>query len=86
MPRKMDDDIRSPFEKRYEYKEHSSYHSFQLNDVLIQQNVFAFVCRSPQGGVGKPGNPENPDSCFSKRPMMLMMTTMKGDVSSSHEV
>ena len=30
IPRKMDDDTRSPFKKRYEYKEHSSYHSFQL--------------------------------------------------------
>ena len=85
MPRKMDD-IRSPFEKRYKYKEHSSCHSFQLNDVLIKQNIFAFVCMSPQGGAGKPGNLENPDSCFSIRPMMLMMATMKGDVSSSHEV
>ena len=29
--RKMDDDMRGPFKKRYEYKEHSSYHFFQLN-------------------------------------------------------
>ena len=52
IPRKMDDDTRSPFKKRYEYKEHSSYHSFQLHwvwdDVLIIQNIFAFVCRSRQ--------------------------------------
>ena len=27
IPCKMDDDIRSPFKKRYEYKEHTSYHS-----------------------------------------------------------
>ena len=48
----MDDDTRSPFKKRYEYKEHGSYHSFQLHwvwdDVLIIQNIFAFVCRSRQ--------------------------------------
>ena len=31
----------------------SSYHSFHLNDVLIMQNAFAFVCRSPHGGVWK---------------------------------
>ena len=48
----MEDDIRSPFKKRYEYKEHSSY-SFQLNDVLIIQSIFAFVCRSRQSGVGR---------------------------------
>ena len=30
IPCKMDDDIRSPFKKRYEYKEHSSYRSLQL--------------------------------------------------------
>ena len=60
MPRKMDDDIRSPFEKkRYEYKEHSN-HSFRLNDVLITmiQKIFACVCRSRQraGAYGKLGN------------------------------
>ena len=58
MPRKMDDDIRSPFEKkRYEYKEHSN-HSFRLNDVLIIQKIFACVCRSRQraGVYGKLGN------------------------------
>ena len=49
----MDDDIRSPFKERYEYKEHSSSHSFQLNDTLIVQNIFAFVCRTPQRGVWK---------------------------------
>ena len=42
IPCKMDDDdIRSPFKKRYEYKEHISYRSFQLNDVLIIQIIFA---------------------------------------------
>ena len=48
--RKMDDNPqgRSPVKKRYEYKEHSSYLSFQLNDVLVIQNIFAFVCRSRQ--------------------------------------
>ena len=51
---KMKDDIRSPFKKSYEYKEHSSY-SFQLNDVLIIQSIFAFVCRSRQSGVLKGG-------------------------------
>ena len=43
----MDDDTRIPFKKRYEYKEHSGYHSFQLDcvwdDALITQNIFAFV-------------------------------------------
>ena len=34
----MDDSLRIPFKKRYEYKEHSSYLSFQLNDVLVIQN------------------------------------------------
>ena len=48
-----DDDIRSPFKKRYEYKEHISYRSFQLNDVLTIQIIFAFVCRSRQRGVRK---------------------------------
>ena len=47
IPRKMDDDTRIPFKKRYEYKEHSGYHSFQLDcvwdDALITQNIFAFV-------------------------------------------
>ena len=41
IPRKMDDDTRSPFKKCYEYKERSSYHSFQLDwvwdDALIIQ-------------------------------------------------
>ena len=60
MPRKMDDDIRSPFAKRYEYKEHSSYHSFRLNDVLIIQNIFSFFYRSREraGAYGKLGNLE----------------------------
>ena len=44
----MDDNLRSPFKKRFEYKKHSSYLSFQLNDVLVIQNIFAFVCRSRQ--------------------------------------
>ena len=54
IPRKMDDDMRSPLEKKHEYKEHStgSYHSFQLNwvwdDARIMKNMFAFVCRSGQ--------------------------------------
>ena len=43
---------RSPFKKRYKYKELTTYHSFQLNwvsdDALIIQNIFAFVCRSRQ--------------------------------------
>ena len=47
----MDDDIPSPFKERYEYKEHSSCHSFQLNDVLMIQNVFAIVCKSRQRGI-----------------------------------
>ena len=55
MPRKMDDDIRSPFPKRYEYKEHSSYHSFRLNDVLIIQNIVAFFIGRDKG----PGRMEN---------------------------
>ena len=60
MSRKIDDDIRSPFEKRYENKEHSSYHSFRLNDVIIQ-NIFACVYRSRQNAVayGKLGNLES---------------------------
>ena len=41
--------------KRCRCKEQSSYHSFQLNDVLIIQNLFAFVCGSPQRGVWKTG-------------------------------
>ena len=46
----MDDNLNlwSPFNKSYEYKEHISYLSFQLNDVLVIQNIFAFVCRSRQ--------------------------------------
>ena len=55
----MDDDIQSPFKERYEYKEHSSYHSFQLNDVLIIQNIFAFVQGYHKGAYGKSGNPES---------------------------
>ena len=31
IPRKMDDDTRSPFKKRHEYKEPSSYHSSRSN-------------------------------------------------------
>ena len=49
----MDDDIRSSFKERYEYKEGTSYHSFQLNDVLIIQNIFAFVSRPRVRGVWK---------------------------------
>lgn len=51
LPRKMDN-TRSPFKKRYKYKERTTYHSFQLDwvsdDALIIQNIFAFVCRSRQ--------------------------------------
>ena len=47
IPRKMDGDSRSPFKKRHKFKEHSSYHSLQLDwvwdDVLITQNIFTFV-------------------------------------------
>ena len=61
MSRKIDDDIRSPFEKRYENKEHSSYHSFRLNVVLIKQNIFVCVNRSRRraGAYGKLGNVES---------------------------
>ena len=53
----MDDDTRSPFKKRHEYKEHSSYHFFQLDwvwdDALVMQNIFAFASRSRQHhGIG----------------------------------
>ena len=44
IPRKVDDDTRNSFKKRYVYIEHSSYHSFQLN--WVTQNIFAFVGHS----------------------------------------
>ena len=39
IPRKMDDDIRCLFKERFKYKEHSFYHSFQLNyDLIIRKS------------------------------------------------
>ena len=51
IPRKMDDDTRNSFKKRYVYihVEHSSYYSFQLNRVT--QNLFAFVGHNNTGEV-----------------------------------
>ena len=50
--------------KRYQHKELSINHSFQLNDVLIIQNIFYFVCRSPQRGVWKTRKSRIEDSIF----------------------
>ena len=47
IPRKMDDDTRNSFKKRYVYIEHSSYHSLQLN--WVTQNIFAFVGHNNTG-------------------------------------